>query len=302
MRSFGTERVRARIARGLVCVVGMASLTSVPALAEEEEAEETLRFVAKATLGSHLYRVTSPFDTSNVSDFFNQWRYIRNQGGQPPYFVDLFHAELGVQRGDETWLTRVERWSFNALNERGLFEINWKGLEVDGDWRRYRGDYLRLFPEGTGGDALGFAANFVPDVAPGELFDSNHRFWIRRQSVGGEISLRPDEQGFDIPVVREIDFFGRYETRDGYLQESVCLPSCAPGLGALGGFQGHRRKVDETITTVGGGLVGEVPAARAAEGAALLMSRMKFAVPCARKSRRQTAKAKPDTSSTANVI
>ncbi|MED5262960.1 MAG: hypothetical protein VX574_11250, partial [Myxococcota bacterium] len=195
------------LARVLVAAVAMVSLSTVPAIpaqADEEEAEETLRFVAKATLGSHLYRITSPFDTSNVSDFFNQWRYIRNQGGRPPYFVDLFHAEFGLQRSDETFLARVERWSFNALNERGLFEINWKGLEVDGDWRRYRGDYLRLLPQGTGeGEDFAFAGQYNTEFDPGgslddlteTVFGSNHRFWIRRQSVGGEISLRPEEQG-----------------------------------------------------------------------------------------------------------
>ena len=110
MRRFASERLVAGLARALAVVFAAAipAILGNPVFAEEEEVDDTLRFVGRATLGSHLYLVSSPFDTSNVSDFFNQWRYIRDQGGHPPYFVDLFHADLGLQRSDETWLARVD--------------------------------------------------------------------------------------------------------------------------------------------------------------------------------------------------
>ena len=228
--------------------------------AEDDEEEESLRFEAKATLGAHLYLVSAPFDSSNVSGFFDQWRYIRNQGGRPPYFVDLFHANLGLRRSDDTWLLRLERWSPNALNERGFFDLDWKGLEVEGEWRRYQGDYLRAFPEGTGETQFGgiccFGSIYNPDVPNAAIFDADNRFWIRRQDVGGEVSLRPEGFDWEVPFLDQIDLFGDYETRSGYRQDSMCL-ACTPSPSptAIDGFQGRRRKLDQKITTGGGGLV-----------------------------------------------
>ena len=161
-----------------------------PAVAQEEEADESLHLAGEATLGANFYVISPPFDNDNISGFFDQWRLIRGQAETPPYFVDLIHGNLGVQRSDETWLARVERWSFNSLNEHGLFDLNWKGLDLEGGWRRYRGDWLRVFPEGTGEGNV-FGSKYTPDVPNADVFKENRRFWIRRQRVGGDDSIAP---------------------------------------------------------------------------------------------------------------
>jgi hypothetical protein len=80
----------------LVC-----SLVASQALGTDES---DYHFVAEGTLGDQFYDLDAPYDTSNVAGFFEQYRYIRDQGATLPYFLDLLHFDVGVQRSDDTYL------------------------------------------------------------------------------------------------------------------------------------------------------------------------------------------------------
>ncbi|MFP8872988.1 MAG: hypothetical protein VCB42_00325, partial [Myxococcota bacterium] len=223
---------------------------------EEDEQDESLHFAAEATLGANFYVISPPFDNDNISGFFDQWRLIRGQAATPPYFVDLIHGNLGVQRSDETWLARLERWSFNSLNEHGLFDVNWKGLDLEGGWRRYRGDWLRVFPEGTG-EGNTFGSKYTPDIPNADVFKENRRFWIRRQRVGGTIQLRPEDFEWNTGPLAQFSVYGSYEARKGFYQDGVLLGDVIPVPAQDERFRGLRRRVDQKVSTVGADVVFE---------------------------------------------
>ena len=253
MHSFVTDPTQfwRCVATALFCL-GLCGSSS--ATAQEEEPDESLHFAGDATLGARFYVISPPFDNNNISGFFDQWRLIRGQGETAPHFVDLFHVDLGVQRADETWLARLERWSFNSLNEHGLFDVAWKGLTLEGDWRRYRGDWLRVFPQGTG-EGNAFGSKYTPDIPNSDIFAENGRFWIRRQRVGGTVSLRPEDFEWDAGPLAQLSVHGSYEGRKGFRQDGVLLGNVVPTPAPDDRFRGIRRKVDQKISTVGGAAV-----------------------------------------------
>ena len=209
MNISGTDRkpwARLAGAKGLPSVTLVAWVTLLALVmaghatgTEPGDASGDLSFEASGTLGADLYVIESPFDNDNVTGFFEQYRYIRDKGAELPFFADFTHLNLGLVRPDTTYLIRAERWSRNAINENTLLDINWKGLVVNAEIRRYRSDALRFFPMGTEDDwagmplGLGFGTTYNPDV-PGlisnfttnidALFASDYRIGVERFDVG----------------------------------------------------------------------------------------------------------------------
>lgn len=210
-----------------------------------DDASSAVSFVGEATLGANLHVISSPFDTSNVGGFFDQWRYIKGKDDRPPFYVDLFHLDLALQHPDETYRTRFEFWSPNQLNERGIFELDWRGLGLEVNHRRHRGELLRFFPSGTG-EPGGYGSEYTPDVPNDDVFDVQRRFWITREGLDGELSLGFDEMGWVNPVLEKLTLYGDYQVRTGYRQDSLLAPSQLPG-----DFRGERREIDREVGTVG---------------------------------------------------
>jgi hypothetical protein len=253
----------------LVMALGALVIGGYAASAESGDPSDGLSFEASGTLGADLYVIESPFDNDNVTGFFEQYRYIRDKGAQLPFFADLTHLNLGLVRPDTTYLIRAERWSRNAINENTLLDINWKGLVVNAEIRRYRSDALRFFPMGTEDDwtgmplGLGFGTTYNPDV-PGlisnfttnidALFASDYRIGVERFDVGGEIALRPEGFGYKNDVLKEARLRGGYGSRTGYRQDSFLL-DLAEVADPTSRFRGNRRAIDQSVTNAGTGVV-----------------------------------------------
>lgn len=279
MNIFDTEKRARWMARSVLTGLGWVALLFIAVGVAEANEEDGHHVVAEATLGSQFYVIDPPYDTSNVAGFFEQYRYIRDQGATLPYFLDLVHLNAGIQRADQTYLLRLERWTRNALNSNGYLSLDWQGLDLDLDYRRYRSDSLRFFPKGTWGgetpvpDAYGvqYHSDLCPPtptsispcasspfgLEPSDVFGANNRIFVNRQSVGGELALRPEGFGRNLPLLDELRTYARYETRQGYRQDSFVLAT--PLENASGnlaqGFRGNRRKLDQSVTTAGATLV-----------------------------------------------
>jgi len=253
----------------------MALLVGLMGVNQAAAKEDSHRLVGEATLGVQFYDLDSPYDTSNVAGFFEQYRYIRDQGATLPFFLDLVHLNAGVMREDDTYLLQVERWSRNALNSNGFLDVNWRGLDLSFDYRRYRSDSLRFFPKGTwGGEPSppeSFGVQYNSDLCPSnsvppnpctasafglqssDVFDNNNRIFVNRQSVGGDLALRPEGFNHDLPVLKELRTRARYETRKGYRQDSFVLavPQENASSTLTQGFRGNRRKINQSVTSAG---------------------------------------------------
>lgn len=273
MNTFGTDpRARrgwpgARRA-GRAVALFAASLAFGTAALAEERADKT-KFQGSATLGADFYVIENPFDTANVTGFFDQYRYIRDKGAEVPFFADLTHLDLGWVHPDETYLLRLERWSRNAINENSRLGIRFKGLTVDAELRRYRSDALRFFPLGTEDDwagmplGLGFGTTYNPDVPGlitgfssdvGAVFDGNYRIGVERLAFASEIALRPEGFGYDNKVLKQASLRAGYGSRTGNRQDSFLL-DLSETLEPTSRFRGNRRAIDQSVTQAGLGAI-----------------------------------------------
>ena len=238
---------RSRAAGGLAALLWL--VLALPATAEPGGEDDGLIFVGEATLGANLYDISPPFNSSAIGGFFDQWRYIENKEDSPPYYVDLMYLNLGVQRLDGTYLTQLELWSPNLLNERGTLDAQWRGLELEVNYRRQRNELLRFFPDGTN-EGVGYGSEYFPDTPNDEILDANRRFWIKREGFDGTLSLDFDEMGWSNPAIEKLSLYGDYQVRKGYRQDSLLGPGQS-----FGDFQGARRRVDQEVASVGAGLL-----------------------------------------------
>ncbi len=271
MNIFGTDRKRGAGFAGAMAM-GALVLGGYAASAEPGDPSGDLSLEASGTLGADLYLIENPFDNDNVTGFFEQYRYIRDKGAELPFFADFTHLNLGLVRPDTTYLIRAERWSRNAINENTLLDINWKGLVVNAEIRRYRSDALRFFPMGTEDDwagtalGLGFGTHYNPDV-PGlisdfptqttnvdAIFANDYRIGVERFDVGGEIALRPEGFGYKNGVLKEARLRAGYGSRTGYRQDSFLL-DLTEALEPTSRFRGNRRAIDQSVTNAGTGVV-----------------------------------------------
>ena len=272
MNISGTDRKRA-YARGLVLALALAfaglGISGQAAGTESGDSSGDLSFAASGTLGVDFYVLESPFDNDNVTGFFDKYRYIRDKGAQLPFFADLTHLNLGLVRPDTTYLIRAERWSRNAINENTLLNINWKGIAVNSEIRRYRSDALRFFPMGTEDDwpgvpqGLGFGTTYNPGV-PGlisnfttdvdAIFASDYRIGVERFDVDTEIALRPEGFGYDNRVLKEARLRAGYGSRTGQRQDSFLL-DLSEVADPTSRFRGNRRSIDQSLTNAGLGAV-----------------------------------------------
>jgi hypothetical protein len=235
-------------------------------LAAASAAAQDLEWRGEGTLGARFYDLESPFD-DDVTGWFDQYRYVRDKDSPLPYFVDLFHLDAGLFRDDDTALLRLERWSPWDWNDRAELGVDWRGLDFELDYWRYRSEELRLFPTGTGATLPSppappgtlfpvFGTLYNPDASFGAVFQNDHRLDRRRTGVAGDLSLRLD--GFDLenPFATELDLFSRYETRQGHEQDGFLLDTARePVTVQTARFRGFRRELDQRVVTVGGGAV-----------------------------------------------
>ena len=231
---------------------------SLAGTAWAEDGDE-LESRGEATFGGALYFIDSPYDNDYLGGFWDQYRHTRKKNHEPAHFFDVLHFDLGFAREDDTYAFRAEGWSPNRNNTRIEIDSYFEAFDIDLDYRNYRSEELRYFPEGTfqGDNAPGFfpyATQYTRDAPLAEILDSNHRFWIQRTGVNGEIRLRPESMGFGAPVLNQISIRSGYERRKGYRQDSFLLTPLEFALPNQR-FRGNRRRVDQAVTNVGGGLV-----------------------------------------------
>jgi len=148
-----------------------------------------------ATILGQLNGIHSDQDDDGVSGFFDQYGYTPNKGSG----VSL---ELGISEASFDWIKdratlfqlRFESPSSNLgvtgsdvdkpfWNQRALVLGRTKAFSVDVEYRRFRTEQLRIFPETqAGGGALPFT----------DLTSRNDRFYRERTGFDGEIRWRPD--------------------------------------------------------------------------------------------------------------
>jgi hypothetical protein len=225
--------------------------------AAEPVVAEDLEFHSQTTLGARLYDFESPFD-EDITSFFDQYRDVRDKDADVPWFLDFFHNDLGLVREDGTYLVRFERWSPNWRNQRGVLDIDWKGLDVEVNYQLYQKNDLRVFPMGTGGALPTLGSVYNPETTVGNPLGFGERFYNRRAGIDGEARLRPEAFGMSIPWLKEVRLHSGYENRRGRDQARYLLESNVAGLGALPQterFRGIRIKQDQDVARVGGGFI-----------------------------------------------
>ena len=213
----------------------------------------------EASFGGSLYFIDSPYDNDFLGGFWDQYRRTRRKNHDPAYFVDLLHFDLGLARDDDTYAVRVEGWSPNRTNRRVEVDGVFDGIGFDLDYRNFRSEELRYFPQGTFQDVnppgpFPFATQYTPDASVAEILDQNRRLWIERSGVSGEIRLRPESLGSDLPVLDQISLRSGYERREGYRQDSFLLHSSESATSNRR-FRGNRRRIDQEVTNIGSGFV-----------------------------------------------
>jgi len=266
MNFFATSwRVQGLACRAAGRYIGTALLAltagSVTSAAFAED-DVGLEARAQASFGGSLDFIDSPYDNDFVGGFWDQYRHTRKKNHDPAYFVDLLHFDLGLARDDDTYLGRVEGWSPNHDNERVEIDGNFEGLRLDLDYRNFRSEELRYFPRGTFQDdtpppiffPFAFATQYTPDASLAETLDRNLRFWVRRSGVSGEIRLRPEDFGSDLPVLDQMSIRSGYERRKGYRQDSFLL-HVFESADENQRFRGNRRRIDQEVTSVGSNFV-----------------------------------------------
>lgn len=246
------------LAWALATTVGAAGI-GTPAAADDENGL-TLR--GEATAGTHLYFLDGRFDDDDLTGYFDQYRTIATKNDDPAWFADLFHLDLGWYRDDGTSLLRLERTSPGWDNDHALLEVDWRGLDFEFDYRRYRQNELRLFPDDTTGfyptadDAL--AVKFNPDTADDNPLGRDRTLWTRRTGFESALALRPGDFGAPDKGFDEVRVRTRYQYRDGRSQDRYLLDERE--LGQNGSFQrsrfrAQRRRLDQEVHGVGGGVV-----------------------------------------------
>lgn len=219
--------------------------------------ESDVAFRMDSTLGVRLYDPQKPFDDESLSSYFDQHRYMRRKD-DTPWFADLFHADLGLVRPDGTHLLRLERWSPNWLNQRGTFELDWRGLDLEVGYLDYRSDDLRFYPVGTGAPVPTLGSAYNPDTPPGNARGEDLRLYSRRSGVTGVVRARPDGFGIELPFITGARAYSGYEKRRGRRQDRYLLEDSVDGLGSMpqrSRFRADRIRHDQAVTSVGGSLV-----------------------------------------------
>jgi hypothetical protein len=245
--------------------MGVLSLLAVvaasPAAADDgEDGSLTLR--GEATAGVRLYSLESPFDDDDLTGYFDQYRTIETKNDDPAWFADLFHTDLGWYRDDGTSFLRFERTSPGWDNDHALLEVDWRGLDFDFDYRRYQRNELRVYPDDTTGrypttdDAL--AVKFNPDTAPDNPLGRDRTLWVRRTGFESQLALRPEDFGAADKGFDEVRVHTRYQYRDGRHQDRYLLDDGELGQNGSSQsarFRAQRRRLDQEVHGVGGGIV-----------------------------------------------
>ncbi len=267
MSSCATERLeRERTAHAFAAWgVSVLLLTALPVTADEPDttdADAVAAFEARAefTLGARFYVIDSPQDNDNIGGFWDQYRQTRKKNADPPTFIDVLHSDLGLARDDDTWLLHLESWSPNANNDHVAVDAGDGGVEIDIDYRRYRSEDLRVFPEGTfqgqnpPSPIFPFGTEYTPDASDAEVLDSNRRLFLQRTGIHGELRFRPEGFDLDLPLLAEASLRSGFERRKGFRQDRFLLDivELAPSNQR---FRGNRRKLDQEVSNVGGAVV-----------------------------------------------
>ena len=268
-------------------VVGLLATLALPGAARAGDVEAT----GEITLGARLFDYESPFHGDDLTSYFDRTHPVSTRNAEIPYHLDLVHVDLGLVRPDGTWLLRGERWSELWLNDRALVELDFRGLDLEVDYHRFRTDELRVFPRGTrqtlpvptpvfptfasffnpdGSPFLPDGSRFVPDpppplalatvtepppiTAPADPLGRDRRFFRRRTGVDGMLRFRPEGAGLEIPGLDELRVLAGFERRVGARQERFLLDALQePALRQTSRWRGWRRKLEHEITRVGGG-------------------------------------------------
>jgi hypothetical protein len=209
---------------------------------------------ASATPGARVHLPDGDFDDAGTTSWFDRWEHLSHKDDALPWFVDLLHLDAGWWRADETPLARLERWSPASQQEQTLADLAWLGLDLEGEFHRWRTDELRLEPRGTGqtGEPVvpRLGSFFVDETGP------NDRFFVRRTGGGGTLRLRPDGFEHALGPLRQLSLGGRHERRSGFEQERFLLDDDEIGAGPEDRrFRGRTRELDHDVTSAGVGLV-----------------------------------------------
>jgi hypothetical protein len=246
---------------------GASLACAVVALAAAPASAQDLGWRGDATAGGSIYVLETPWDSSELSSYFDQYRYLYDKDAHPPWFLDLVGLDLGWFREDETPVFRLERASPWAWNDRADLVADFAPVRLEADYHRFRSDALRVFPTGTNGSIPVFGTLFVPDAGPPSAFGrpepgleaaleaSDRRLYSERTSVDGELRLRLEGGERVPPVLRELALASGFEERQGENQDRFLLDAFREPAVQQARFRANRREIDQQVEGLGGGAV-----------------------------------------------
>lgn len=221
--------------------------------------EEKLEFRGEATAGVRLYVTDDPYDSGDLTSFFDQYLTIRDKDDVSA-FGSLLHLDVGAYREDDTSLVRFEWWNPHALNERAEFDLDLDTTRFEIDYHRFRTNDLRVYPVGTDPDGLlglapVFGTVFNPDQGPGNPLGIGSPLYQRRTGITGDLRhrLEPSAIGKWLPQLR---LYGGAEWRRGWNQDRFVLDDVKEFASPrTARFRANRRKSDQIVSHAGAGLV-----------------------------------------------
>ncbi len=208
-----------RVIRNGVLIIASCFLTGAIG------AEEDYQLDWSATFELRFKDFESPVNDDDVTGFFDQYEFTANKNVDPTIEFALSGFDLDLFAGEETQTPRLQfrlrspssdlnlsGKTFASgeylLNQRANLYARSRGVLLDLDYRRFRTEDLRLFNDG------GWA---------NDLSSPDDRYYIRRNRIGGELRIRPDDfltgpRSQLGNFLSEIALRGAYEERDGNRQ------------------------------------------------------------------------------------
>ncbi|MDH3211981.1 MAG: hypothetical protein OEM05_05805 [Myxococcales bacterium] len=237
-----------RRARFGLCVIAPL-LWAGPAAADAEEFET----LWSATLMGQFQIIASQEADDDVTGFFDQYEFVPNKSSALPFELgvrdaafDLFDSG-GTPRIRFRWESPTSNLGVSGsqidepfLNQRGELLGRFDGFDFDIDYRRFRTEELRLFPNEFGAWGLAFTDLTRPD----DLFSHD------RTGFYGGLRLRPQEllasPGGSLDwLAPELTLRGGYQSREGERQFRFLSTD----------WLAITQELDQSVGEVGGGLL-----------------------------------------------
>jgi hypothetical protein len=244
--------------KSCAAILFVTALAVGPARAEEE-----LRAEWSGTFEVRSQFVDSPEDDDDVTGFFDQYEFVPNKGDSPQIELGVSELDFDLFGAEETPRVQFRLRSPTSnvgvsgddagspfLNQRGLLLLRPDGLAIDLDYRRFRTEDLRLFPNPLSPFSIG--SQFNDATSSKDVFDQ------RRTFFDGEVRFRSErlgggEGGALGSLSPEIALRGGYGERHGGRQTRFLLDLGEAPFADL--WRAIESDVDQSVADMGGGLL-----------------------------------------------